>query len=431
MESEKIRVLVISYLPWRNDVSTGNTLTNLFEGLQKKMEFANIYFKGGKPQNNVAEFHFYISEKQLAKSIITKRPVGEEIIAKCNEHETISPDNGIYNKARQMRWESMLLVQDLIGICGKWKSEELNKFINKFEPDIVFGPLGRVPAANILMQYVHEKYSIPIVPYAWDDHYSLKKRALSPFFWIKTFIERKYIKRCVDASEFLYTITVPMQQEYEQYFNKKCKVLYKGYDFLGEAPVKDSVSFPVKIVYMGNIGSGRWQGLAKVAKAISNINHNEKKAELFIYTMSPKSKAIKRALTIRGTSKLMAPVPYEEVLPTMNSADILLYVEPTSEKERLFFRLSFSTKIVDYLYNARCIFAVGGMTASIDYMKNNAAAIVETKDDKIETTLYNLISDHHKILQYGKNAWECGVRNHQRSVIQDNLYDTFVNITKK
>lgn len=67
MESEKIRVLVISYLPWRNDVSTGNTLTNLFEGLQKKMEFANIYFKGGKPQNNVAEFHFYISEKQLAK----------------------------------------------------------------------------------------------------------------------------------------------------------------------------------------------------------------------------------------------------------------------------------------------------------------------------------------------------------------------------
>ena len=38
MSEEKIRVLVVSYLPWRNDVSVGNTLSNIFDGMQDKIE---------------------------------------------------------------------------------------------------------------------------------------------------------------------------------------------------------------------------------------------------------------------------------------------------------------------------------------------------------------------------------------------------------
>jgi len=427
METDRIKVLVVTYLPWRNDVSVGNTLSNLFGGLQDRIQFANIYFKGGKPQNEVAESHFYIPESQLAKSIITRKPVGMTVEAE-NESGSSQKNNesGMYSKARQMRWESMLLVQDLIGLCGNWKSKELNDFIAQFKPDIVFGPLGRVPAANVLMKYIHEQFHVPVVAYAWDDHYSLKKKSFSPFFWLKTFLERRYIRQCAAVSSYLYTITSPMREEYRQYFNKDCRILYKGYDFSGEYMAKNEAEGPVRIVYMGNIGAGRWRVIARFAQAVAELNREEKKAELLIYTMSPRSEKIEKALEIEGSSRLMKPVASSEVLPTMRGADILLHVEPTNEKDRLFFRLSFSTKIVDYLYCGRCIFALGGRTAAMEYLLENDAAVVEMQEDQISACLEELIEDPERMRMYGRKAWDCGVRNHQRGMIQDRIYHDFL-----
>ncbi len=423
-------MLVVSYLPWRDDTSVGNTLTNVFDGLQDKVEFASIYFKGGKPQNKLTDYNFYIPEKELAKSIITRRSVGSSVEKEQNTAALFRSNDGAYNMARRMRWDSMLLIQDLIGLLGVWKSEKLYQFIEGFHPDIVFGPLGRVPVANVLMQHIHEKYGVPLVAYAWDDHYSLNKKSMSLFFWIKTFLERKYIGRCAKECEFLYTITALMQEEYQRYFGKTCRVLYKSYDFDRPPALKNEVNDPVRIVYMGNIGAGRWQVLESAAKAIERINADGVKAKLDIYTMSPTSERIRSALNIAGASELMAPVPNDQVLPTMQSADILLHVEPTLEKERLFYRLSFSTKLVDYFFAARCIVATGGATAAMEYLKDNDSAVVIEGKDRLYSELKRLLDEPQMIIQYGKKAWDCGVRNHERSTVQSRMYDELYNLRK-
>lgn len=429
-KKKKIKVLVVSYLPWRNDVSVGNTLSNIFNGLEDKMEFASVYFKGGQPDNHLANHYFYIPEKQLAKSIISRKSVGQEVVINPLTAMLKEQTSASYNKARQLRWESMLLAQDIIGLLGKWQSDRLEKFVEEYHPDIIFGPLGRVPVANNVMAYLHDKYDIPLIVYAWDDHYSLNKKAISPFFWIKTFVERRYIKHCADRAEFLYTITEQMQQEYMGYFDKKCKVLYKGFNFNSNDHVKKQVGMPKKLVYMGNIGAGRWEVLEKVVKAAERINSKEKKVEVFIYTMSPKSSEIEECLNRPGTSRLMPPVPNSEVMKTMQSADILLHVEPTNQRERSFFRLSFSTKLVDYLYSARCILATGGDTAAMGYLKKNDAAIVELNMDSLESTLSKIIENEEILYEYAQKAWECGVRNHQLQTIQDGIYQDFVDVMK-
>lgn len=426
MSEGKIRVLVVSYLPWRNDVSVGNTLSNIFDGMQDKIEFSNIYFKGGTPLNNVAQNYYYIPEKELAKSILTRKSVGKKISLDNVSENHVTEKKGAYNKARQLRWELFLLAQDMIGILGKWHSKELDLFVEEIQPQLIFGPLGRVPASNILMSYLHDKYSIPVIAYAWDDHYSLHKQAVSPFFWGKTFLERKYIRKCAQRSEVLYTITEEMKKEYSQYFNKKCKVLYKAYDFNDAPEIKSKVEYPLTIIYMGNIGAGRWKELEKVAQAIKSINKNKKKCFLKIHTMSPHTDKIEKALNIDGASALLKPVLTADVLRTMRTADILLHVEPTGKKERNFFRLSFSTKIVDYLYNARCIVAVGGHTAAMSYLEKNNAAIVIEDENKIQEELEKLVDNPNKIEEYAYKSWECGRRNHQKNTIQDMIYSDFM-----
>lgn len=419
---KKIKILVITYHPWRDDISVGNTLSNIFDGMEDRIEFANVYVRDDKPSNKLVGKFFNISEKGLAKSIITRTATGKvvEPVAETEKKENFSAS---YNAARRMRWDSMLLVQDMIGILGVWKSKALLDFVEAFNPDIIFGPLGRMPVGNNIMTYLSKKFNCPLVTYPWDDHYSLHKKSWSPMFWLKLFVERHAIRKCARQSSYLYCITSLMQKEYSKYFGKECKLLYKGFDFEHKPEIKEPASV-LKLIYMGNIGSGRWQILSKVATAVNEINANGKKMELYVYTLSPKSEEMVRALNV-GDSHLMDPVPSSEKMKTLESADVLLHVEPTTTKDRLMFRLSFSTKLVDYLYNAKCILAMGGDTASMRYLIENNAGIVELDADKIKDRLMELIENPSLIKEYSEKSWECGVRNHKISTIQERLYNDF------
>ena len=130
-------------------------------------------------------------------------------------------------------------------------------------------------------------------------------------------------------------------------------------------------------------------------------------------------------LSIEGVSVLKDVVASSEVMKVQKSADILVHVEPTKRSERLFYRLSFSTKIVDYFYNSRCILGIGGKTATLDYLKKNDAGIVVYNLKELDGLLIDMIENQSLILQYAYKAWNCGVQNHQRSDLKELLLSDF------
>ena len=116
----------------------------------------------------------------------------------------------------------------------------------------------------------------------------------------------------------------------------------------------------------------------------------------------------------------------EEVKNVQAAADILLHVENFSLKDKLTTRLSFSTKLVDYFYQGKCIFAVGPKdVASIDYLMKNDAAVVATNEKEIYEKLKMLVENPDIIREYGDKAWDCGKRNHKIDKIQKMLYEDF------
>lgn len=424
--NRKLKVLVITYLPWRNDTSVGNSYSNIFNGMSEYIEFSHIYFRDGMPENEFVHKYFHISEKAMMKSIFCRKSVGR---AFCLDNPMDTPKvvfSKKYNRIRRLRWESFLFVRDMVGRLGKWKSNELLRFVDEFKPDIIFGTLVYIPVVNELMLYLKDYLKIPLITYPWDDYYSLKRISFSPMFWIRNLSERRLIKKCAEASAFLYTITEQMQHEYTKYFNKECRLLYKGYNFGDRPSTKEFCSKPIEMIYMGNIGSGRWKVIGKLAEAVKQINsEGENSIRFRVYTLSPIDDGIKKAINISEFTKLMEPVSNEEVLSVMNSADILLHVEPTTLKDRSFFRLSFSTKIVDYLYSSRCIFAAGGRTAAMDYLVKNDAARVVLNENDFYASLKELVDNPELIIEYGNKAWDCGKKNHDIKVIQDRILADF------
>lgn len=429
--NRRIRILFITYSSWREDNNNGNSYSTIFGGMEDKIEFANIYFKDDMPKNKIVHRYFHISEKELLKSAFNRQPVGEEMYLDNPFDTPNATYSSIYNKARVLRWNTIFLIRDYLTVSGKWKTKELDAFVEDFKPDIIFGNLHFIPVYNRIMRYLSKRFDIPLVLYPWDDFYSTKRFSYSPMFWLRFWLERLDIKKCAAQASYMYCITRQMQEEYTRYFDKECKILYKGRMFEGEPPVKSSIGKPVRLLYMGNIGSGRWKELGKIATVLSEINSKEPgKSKLDVYTLSPHTLAITKALNIEGTSTLHEPVDVDVVEQIRNEADILVHVEPTKYREMLTLRLSFSTKIVDYFYNARAILAIGGETSAMDYLRRNDGAIVETDTKKFDSLIKELIYDEKKILEYGRKAWECGVRNHRIQDIQRRIFSDFCEIIK-
>lgn len=419
---KKIKILLITSMPWREDNNIGNSYSNLFGDIDN-FEIAHIYCQDGEPFNKKVKRYYQISEKKLIKSIFnSKIKTGKSFICDASNNESIEKNHPTFNKAKLLRWELLFLIRDLIWAIGHWKTNDLYKFVEDFNPDIIFGTLTYMPNINILMTDLHKRYNKPIVLYSWDDVYSLKHHSYNPLFWIRKIYQRYYIRKNVANAKFLYTITEEMQKEYATYFNKKCKLLYKGYDFEKGMPIKkQTLQKPYKLVFMGNIGAGRWKALAEMVKVLTKINKEKTVATLDIYTLSPRTNDMINKLSIPGVSELKDKAPQNKILEIQNKADILVHVEPINSKDASFYRLSFSTKIVDYLYNAKCIIGIGYETASLSYIRNHKCGIVINDIDSIEKNLIELFNDPNKILLYGKNSWECGKKNHSREDIKNIL----------
>lgn len=426
-ENKMLKILIVSNTPWDDSNSFGSSFSNIFGG-NSNFHIANIYCQPGLPDTKVCNRFFQITEKGIIKSIFRKhKSSGQEVFQEDNNiNKTVllsKKENKIINKLKTIRWQLFFWIRDLIWATGKWKSKQLDDFITEFQPDLIFLPIYFSTYLNTIGLYVKEHSKVKMVGYISDDCYTLQQFSLSPLFWIDRFIKRPYIKKAIDQCEILYTITDTQQKEYNAIFDEKCRVLYKGGDFNDYSHARTSLNCPIKLVYTGNLYGGRWRTLAAIATALNFFNRDGVKAQLYIYSATPLSQSVKRKLEIEDVSIFKGSIPSSQVKSIQRDADILIHVESFKLSERYSARLSFSTKIVDYLEAGRCILAVGWKrTGGIQYLNKNNAAMVITDIENIHYKVQELLSNKQQILEYGKKGFECGTKNHQLEKIRMNLY---------
>lgn len=426
-----MKILVFSSTPWNTDNSFGSTYSNIFEGLDD-LEFANIYCSYGSPKNNITGVYFQIAEKSLLRNLFDpKVKTGRVVVNDNNPVNLTEGQASVIKTVKIMRWRIFFWMRRFLWWIGRWQSKELIAFIKDFKPEIIFVPLYHSTYLNSIILFIKKITGVKMVAYVSDDVYTLKQFSLSPFYWFDRIITRRMVKKTVDQCEHLYVISDIQKKEYEKCFNKKCSILTKGSDFTGNAPLKEVLNKPLKIVYTGNIGAGRWRTLARIGRQLHKINQEEIRAQLYIYSMTPLSRKMEQALIIENTSFFMGGVPSEKIPGIQADADVLVHVEPTNLKERLEVRHSFSTKIVDYFHAARSVFAVGTPdVASINYLIENDAAIVATTEKEIFDQLNEMTNNPKLIIDYAQKAWEFGKRNHQIDIIQKRLYEDLVKLVK-
>lgn len=424
-----MNILVITRSAWRNDNSIGNTLSDIF-GSMDEARIYGLCFRDEPPHNDIMIMNYAVSERQLIDNLVYKKSVG---IISCegNMINSSAWEKKTYDriKKRNVFMNFLTIGREALWLIGNWKNGCLIEYIETVKPDIVFMPVFGCLYPHKMLKLIQEYSQSKIVLFHADDNYSLRQFSLSPLYWLYRFRLRHWVRNSVRLSSINYVISEIQKKEYEKAFEKPCKVLTKGGDFSGEPPLKRVSVGPLKLVFTGNIAAGRWRTLAILGDEIQRLNSGSQQFKLYIYTTTPLTKKMRKALS-GGPIHLMGSAPASEIKRIQLDADILVHAEGFRFRDGLQVHQSFSTKIVDYMASGRCILALGRPdTASIAYLAYHSAALIATSRREISACLQRVINELQILNEMAQNAWLCGKRHHCRDTIHDMLLHDFKQVT--
>ena len=412
----------MSNTAWDDSNSFGSSYSNILGG-NDNYEISNIFCRAGRPHTNVCKRFYQITEKDIINSLFHRqKEVGREISPEPQETGSIQ-DSSAFLFGRRHRWRILYWIRNMIWGGRRWHSSALDDFIDKVNPDIIFQPVYYSTYIGEIALYVQKRKNIPMVGYISDDCYTLKQFSLSPSFWIDRLVTRRYVKKVIEACSILYTITPRQRDEYNEIFGDKCKVLSKGCVFDSHFIPKETLNSPLRLLYAGNLGGGRWKTLSMLVKQIAQINKDDIKAQLTIYSQTPLSSRILRQLNIENVSRFLGAISSEEVTKRIQDSDILVHVESFSIKDRYSSRLSFSTKITDYLQAGKCILAIGWeQSGAIEMLEENNAACVITDTKDISSKVSQLIDNPMRIIAFGREGYKYGGEQFEITKIRNMVY---------
>ena len=397
------RILVITVASWNSKVGS-NTWTSLLQNYDSE-NIANICIRDETPDNKICSRYFAISENKVIKSIFNRNvKTGREIMPEFSENnvEDLVAHNERYQKMQKNRRYSLLLARELVWKLGNWKTAELNAFLDSFKPDIILHSMEGYIHLNDIVEYAIKRTGAKAIGYIWDDNFTYKQSDKLGFN-IYRFFQRISLKRLAKKTSRFFAISDMTKAEADKFFGIDCAILTKPLSF--EPVVNyDEIELPIKAVYTGNLMIGRDKSLVRIVKAAEEINRDGTKIKFDIYTKTVLSDEIKNVLNC-DYCQLHDPVPQAEVLEIQRNSDILLFVEDIDGKDAKAARLSFSTKITDYLSSGKCIFAVGCRdTAPMQYFINNDAAVIATDDKEIKEKLVMLANNPDLLVQYAEKS---------------------------
>lgn len=412
-----VKILVLSVSAWNSNVGM-DTWPTLLEG-RNPDEVANICLRGEKPDATVCNNYFHISENKVIKSIVKRTLKTGCRVEQVEQSEQPSVDliqhNTRYNKMKSHRSFFTLMAREILWMMGKWKSTELYDFITEFSPDIILYSMDGYIHFNRLCRYAKKVSSAKSIGFFVDDNFTYKqsKNLGNRAF---RFFQRLSLKKLSRQTDAFWAITDMTKKEADETFGIDCTVLTKPIRN-NRAEVVPTTAKPIKILYTGNLQIGRDNSLVRLINALKKVNKNQQNFTVDIYTKTVLDEKIKNAVDC-DFCHIHEPVPQSEVLELQKKADVLLFLEDIDGPDAHTARLSFSTKITDYLSSGKCIFAAGCLeTAPMQYFINNDAAIVASTDKEIEEGLLKISSDTDLLTDYAERARALGIKNHSKEVV--------------
>ena len=426
MNNNSPRVLVSTVGAWSDSVGS-NTMSELFREYDKE-KLACLYIRADRSNSASCRHYFHIFEGRVIKSIFKRTmATGEEywLDGLENKSTDLDVEKARYDKYRKKKNWFYLFAREFVWVFGKWKSKELDNFLDQVNPEVLVCPIEGYIHFNRINEYIIKKKHPRVIGFLWDDNFTYRQQPHCLGYKIHRWWLRHGVRRLVSKCETIVALSPKMKEEADQFFGINSVLLTKP--IFDQPPFEDyTLKTPIKMLYTGNLYVGRDETLAKIVDGVKEINQFGQKIIIDVYTSTTIKQELKNRIQVDNCCVIHEPIKQNEVLQLQKEADILLFIESLIH-EGGSARLSFSTKITDYFCAGKCIWAVGSNHLSaIDYLEKQDAAICSVTKESIKSTLEKIISNQDLINEYAFKGWQCGHNNHNAITIIQKLTNIII-----
>lgn len=410
------RLLIISNNVLSTTKNNGKTILSYFDRLPKDQVY-QLYFSSEMPSIDGYRY-FQLSDSDVLHGWLSPAKRGRAVEAVPADEATAPaapagaevPKKTVFRIAREFLW------------LGHWKSAQLLSWLDAVQPTAVFFVGGDCGFAYNICRFITKRYAPRLTLYITDDY--VIPYAEDPLLVrLRKHMLRKKIKACLCDASCFYTVSSPMQQEYEKLFGRPSELAVNLPDSLKqETATADNGQ--LTLLYAGSLYYGRADVLGEVTRALQTYNETSpgKKAVLHVYTNEAPSDQIRAIIENGGAGKCCGSLDKEGLTVALNAADILVFAESFDAEQIRKTRFSLSTKIPEYLSVGKPILAIGPRgIGSMDHIADAAFCINRPED--VSQKVCQLLSS----AQLQKDLAQTGLRkyetHHNKSNLQQHIIE--------
>lgn len=422
-----MRILIVSDEAWNDYIFGNGILTNWFTGFDA--EFAQIYCSPELPDNEICDCYYRITDSEMLCSLLGGPKSGDVVFKTKKEGpRMISQHQGMYKKLKALSkyiHTPMMMIRDFIWMCGRYDKQKLSRFIEAFNPDIIFCPRLATPKLMRLERLIHSMNQAPMVAFTADDEASYQQYSWSPLYWMRRWYIHRMLGNTMSIYKRYFMFSEQQAKDYRNKYGIPTETLFKCTDKQADDHRKKN-NAPIVIVYAGRLYCNRWKTLSAIGGALKEINKEEERIVLHIYTTDNPSKKHRKTLSPEKHIYFKGNVTPMQLNEIYRQADIALHVESFDKVNRLATRVSFSTKIIDLLASGCAVMAICWREhAGYQYLAAEQAAFCIDDYSKIQPCLQDIVDNPFLLHEYGKKAFQCAMRNHSRKHIHTLIRNRF------
>ena len=248
-------------------------------------EFANIYASPGEPYNQCCQKYYQITDSMMLKSIISGKKAGKEVVWLQNtsqDKNSLAEEEPqkLYRFLKSISGDWLRFLREVLWLWGKYDIEGMKKFIDEFQPDIIFSE--RMASCKMLRleKIVSGISSAPLVAFTGDDEYSLRQFKFSPLYWINRFMVRRRLRDMVKKYKIYYTLSYEQLEDYKKRFGCNMKILQKCGTLVNDEYIARPINSPIRIIYAGKLYMNRWKALMDIVEILREVNKDSVKMVL-------------------------------------------------------------------------------------------------------------------------------------------------------
>lgn len=428
-----MRILLLISESWNDTVHPNNNMSNWFTDFPDT-EIYTIQCGPEKPKNRCCRNYFSVCDAEMVKSFLPGNRAGK--ILRYDEYpikedaSLSNIENRVYNNRNKLHNGFARLLRSVIWRFGRYNKKLMKRFIDDFQPDIIFSQrMGSVKMCR-LEKIVQSLCDAPMVAYTGDNEYAIGLSAKDLFEKINRSWTRHWLDKMIPTYSLYYNMSEEQMDFYEKKFGVKTKFLVKC-GFFSEESIHKSVNDPIRLLYAGKLYAGRATTLSLLVETIMEC-HLQYRFHLDIYTSDSLDPAMESVLNDGVVSQVHSAISASALKDLYETSDIVLHVEGLDEKNALATRFSFSTKIVDCLASGCALMAICDVNqAGFKYLRNNNLAFTAGNQAEIKEILGHICHEPDTIPETAGRALQFGRKYHQRQFVQKSMQTDFEEVIHK